>query len=71
MEILSEKELAKRVNVSPWTVRNWRLNEGLPCVKTGSGRIHYSMESFQSWWAEKETANTEVAASTSGIHQIN
>ena len=71
MEILSERKLAERLHVSPWTVRNWRLKDGLPHVKTDTGRIHYSMESVQLWWDKRETAGQEKMTSVSGIRQIN
>ena len=40
MKILTEKELASRLGVSPWTIRNWRLKAGLPYFGT-AGRIFY------------------------------
>ena len=69
MEILSEKALAQKLRVSPWTVRNWRLQEGLPFVRTGNGRIHYSLASVEAWWAEHETS-CQAKQSTDGIRRI-
>ena len=74
MEILSERELAKKLNVSPWTIRNWRLNEGLPHVRTGkgrNGRFHYNLASVKKWWAERERANlVQKEHDVNGIRQI-
>lgn len=44
MTVLSEKELAKELGVSYWTIRGWRLQLNLPHFRT-AGRIFYRMES--------------------------
>lgn len=57
MEILTEKELAAELGVSPWTVRTWRLKAALPHFGT-AGRIFYRMESVRKWMEESEQRNT-------------
>lgn len=56
MEILTEKELAAKLGVSPWTVRGWRLKAGLPYFGT-SGRIFYRMEAVRDWMESSERSN--------------
>jgi len=67
MAIMTEKELAKSLGVSPWTVRNWRLNAGLPYFGT-AGRIFYRNESVADWMKQEEQKNvhhsTPVAEET-------
>lgn len=53
MIILTEKELAKKLGVSYWTIRNWRLQLGLPHFRT-TRRIFYNWESVIQWMSEQE-----------------
>src|SRR4051794_15827087 len=53
--VLSEKELADELGLSPWTVRGMRLKEGCPHFTIGS-RIFYRLESVLAWMAVKEAA---------------
>lgn len=48
MMVLSEKELAELLNISKWTVRDWRLKGGLPYIRVGR-RIFYQIESVRKW----------------------
>lgn len=41
--------------LSAWTIRRWRLSEGLPHIQIG-GRIYYDMESVDAWLASRETS---------------
>ena len=54
-KLYTEGELAEMLGLSQWTIRRFRLNEGLPVVKV-SGRFFYRMESVERWLAENETA---------------
>ncbi|MGL5255998.1 MAG: hypothetical protein ACRC76_03080 [Proteocatella sp.] len=58
-KIYSEQELASELSVSPWTVRLWRLQLGLPYFRT-AGRIFYRLESVSRWMdaQERENANS-------------
>lgn len=57
MNVLSEKELAKNLGVSPWTIRNWRLKAGLPYFGT-AGRIFYRIEAVSDWMKQEEQKNS-------------
>ena len=52
-KVLSENELAQHLGLSPWTIRNLRLQQGLPHFRT-SGRIFYRLASVEAWMSEKE-----------------
>lgn len=54
IKILSEKELASELGLSPWTVRTLRLQSGLPHFRT-AGRVFYRLESVLSWMSTQET----------------
>lgn len=56
LKIYTEKELAIFLDVSPWTVRLWRLQSGLPYFRT-TGRIFYRLESVIQWMAMQEQKN--------------
>jgi hypothetical protein len=56
VKVLSEKELAVELNLSPWTVRTLRLQAGLPHFRT-AGRVFYRLESVKSWMDAQEQAN--------------
>jgi len=53
--LMTEPELAAYFGLSQWTVRRFRLNEGLPVVAI-AGRFFYRLESVQSWLASRETS---------------
>lgn len=52
-KILTEKELAAELGLSPWTVRGMRLKEACPHFTVG-GRIFYRKESVLEWITAKE-----------------
>lgn len=58
MKIFTEKQLAKELGLSYWTIRTWRLQLGLPHIKT-AGRIFYRLEAVKSWMEEQEQANQQ------------
>jgi hypothetical protein len=62
-KIYTEKELAAFLEVSPWTVRLWRVQSGLPHFRT-AGRIFYRLESVLRWMdgQESENANPMLTA---------
>ena len=53
--VLTEAELADSLGLSSWTVRRWRLSEGLPVIQVGR-RYLYRREAVLSWLASRETA---------------
>ena len=53
-KLFTEAELATELGVSSWSVRRWRLNEGLPVCKI-SGRFMYRLDSVISWLESLET----------------
>ena len=58
MDILTEKELANLLEMSPWTVRSWRIKSGLPHFLIGQ-RIFYRLDSVERWIAEAEAKNCQ------------
>lgn len=52
-QILTEKELAAELGISYWTVRRWRVKEGLPNITLGS-RILYRLDTVLAWLDEQE-----------------
>ena len=58
MKILTEKQLAKELDVSHWTIRTWRLQLGLPHIRT-SGRIFYRLEAVKVWMEKQERTNEQ------------
>ena len=59
MKIFTEKQLAKELGLSYWTIRTWRLQLGLPHIKTG-GRIFYRLEAVKSWMEEQEQVSQQA-----------
>ncbi|SDF66079.1 helix-turn-helix domain-containing protein [Sporomusa acidovorans] len=58
MEVLNDKELAKKIDpsgkiVTPWTIRKWRIEGGMPSFKVGR-RIFFRLESVMKWMDERE-----------------
>lgn len=51
--VYNEKELADVLGVKPYTIRLWRLQQGLPCWRT-SGQIFYRLSSVTKWMDEQE-----------------
>lgn len=52
-QFLTEKELAAELGLSHWTVRRWRVKEGLPNITLGS-RILYRLDTVLAWLDEQE-----------------
>ena len=52
--VLTETELSDLLGLSPWTIRRWRLNEGLPHIQIGN-RFLYRQEAVFAWLESKET----------------
>lgn len=50
-----DKGLGKIYNLSAWTIRRWRIAEGLPHIVIG-GRILYNVDRVDAWLTSKETA---------------
>ena len=69
--VLTEAELADSLGLSSWTVRRWRLSEGLPVIQVGR-RYLYRREAVLSWLASRETAGavTEDASETGVIRRV-
>lgn len=56
MKVMTERELAERLGLSPWTIRKWRLKGGLPHIHVGR-RIFYRQEAVEAWMDELERAS--------------
>ena len=61
--ILTEKKLAEKLGLSYWTIRGWRLQLGLPHIRT-AGRIFYRLESVEKWMQEKEQSSCQETTKT-------
>lgn len=59
-KVLSEKELAAELGLSPWTVRTLRLQSGLPHFRT-AGRIFYRLEAVTAWMDKQEQSGNKAA----------
>ena len=53
-KLFTEAELATELGISSWTVRRWRINEGLPVCKI-AGRFMYRLDSVIKWLESFET----------------
>jgi hypothetical protein len=52
-KLFTEKEVAKALNISIWTVRRWRLKANLPYIGDGR-RYFYRLSSVRSWIKAQE-----------------
>lgn len=59
-KVLSEKELAAELGLSPWTIRTLRLQKGLPHFRT-AGRIFYRIEVVTAWIEAQEKTGNKAA----------
>lgn len=50
-EMLSEREVAEILRVSPRTVGVWRRTRGLPAVRVGRKVVRYRRREVESWIA--------------------
>lgn len=57
--LYTESELAESLGLSAWTVRRWRLSEGLPVIQIGR-RFLYRREAVLEWIESRETAGAAV-----------
>ena len=69
MKIFTEKELAAFLNVSPWTIRNWRLKAGLPFFGT-AGCIFYRYEAVVKWMEQEEERNSKESQTITQLSMI-
>jgi len=53
MVVVSEKELAQRLNMSLYSVRKLRYTEGMPFFRT-RGRVFYRLQAVLGWMREQE-----------------
>ncbi len=56
--VLTERELAAELGLSPWTIRRWRLEAGLPHIQIGR-RILYNFASVSQWLQGREVASVQ------------
>ena len=73
-KILNDKELALVLDptgsiVTPWTIRKWRLEGGMPFFQVGR-RIFYRYDSVINWLDKKETNVQEEPVQYSQIRPI-
>lgn len=64
--VLTEKELATELNLSPWTIRTLRIQSGLVHFRT-AGRIFYRLESVLAWMDAQERSSSSKSEQVSGI----
>ena len=65
---LSELEVAETLGLSYWSVRQLRLQQGLPHFKCGR-RIFYRLQTVQTWLEHQEQGTVATADNT--IRRIN
>lgn len=53
---VTEKNLATIMNKSPWTIRRYRLQCGMPYIQVG-GRFYYSIDDVNEWFASNTKVN--------------
>ena len=68
-KVLSEKELALELGLSPWTVRTLRLQSGLPHFRT-AGRVFYRLESVNAWMDRMESGTSDPEPVKGAIRRI-
>lgn len=66
MKVLTEKELADRLGLSPWTIRKWRLEGGLPHLQVGR-RVFYRLQSVEEWMRDMERSSGTPKGSESFV----
>lgn len=75
LHVLNDKELAKVLDptgkiVTPWTIRKWRIEGGMPSFSVGR-RIFYRLESVLAWISSKEQGEPEPQKQYGVIRRIN
>ena len=73
--VLNDKELAKILDptgkiVTSWTIRNWRLQGGMPSFSVGK-RIFFRLESVLAWIDKKEKGAEEPELKYGVVRKIN
>lgn len=68
-KVLTDKEIAKELGLSPWTIRKWRLEGGMPFFQVGH-RIFYRYDSVMDWLDEQEKGKPEGPKQYGQIRQI-
>jgi len=50
MQILTEKQLSKKINIHRTTLHYWRVDEGMPYIQEKKGHILlYDFEEVEKW----------------------
>ena len=65
---LSEQEVAETLGLSYWSVRQMRLQQGLPHFKCGR-RVFYRLHTVQNWLEQQELGTVTIA--NNAIRKIN
>jgi len=60
-EILTARELAKKLKVSIPAVRRWTL-DGMPCRRLGGRLVRFDFEQTLTWLEKRETSKAEGAS---------
>lgn len=74
--VVNDKELAKKLDptgkiITPWTIRNWRLQGDLPFFQVGK-RIFYRLESVLRWIDSRESGTQKPEPAQYGtLRKIN
>lgn len=53
-ELIDKNELAKRLMLSPETIRQWTYKGKLPCIRITRKIIRYHWETVVAWYRKKE-----------------
>ena len=53
-ELIDRVELAKRLKMSPETIRQWTYRGRIPCVRLSRKVIRYSWRAIQEWLKKRE-----------------
>ncbi len=61
MKIFTEKELAAHLQMSPWTIRAWRIKSGLPHFWIGK-RVFYRLEAVENWVVQDELKRIPIGS---------
>ena len=67
LKLCTDAKIAEITGQTKWTIRRWRLSEGLPTVIIG-GRFLYRPEAVLEWIKSKETAGAaDIQAGETGV----
>lgn len=72
--VLNDKELALKLDptgkiITPWTIRTWRLQGGMPSFSVGK-RIFFRLESVLAWIDKREKGEPEAEPQYGVIRKI-